>query len=98
MNVERTICNRVINALLDAGYTVGVNDGVETTVKEDTSIKGIMQAIQTTEEDYILAYKDGKQVGWVWFVWGNDEDVITDHTTNLTEILEPVFAWIETLT
>jgi hypothetical protein len=95
MNTERMICGKVIEALLKAGFAVGLNDGVDTTVKATTDGSEVLAAIQTTEEDYILAYKDGKQVGWAWFVWGNGEEALTDYTVNLEEVLKPVFDWIE---
>ncbi|MEF2146662.1 MAG: hypothetical protein V3573_14545 [Desulfovibrionaceae bacterium] len=87
--IETQIATRVVNSLLDAGYTVGVNDGEEITVRRSTDRTEIMAALETTDEDYILAYDatTGRNISWVWLVWGNDEDLITDYTVNLEPVV-----------
>lgn len=90
--LEMNIAGRVVDALMAAGYTIGVNDGEELAVRHSTDRAEIMGALGTTGEDYVIAYdaETGKKVGWVWLIWGNDEDLITDHTTNLTPIIDPL--------
>lgn len=92
--IEAQIAGRVVDGLLAAGYTVGVNDGEDTTVSRSTDRAEILGALETTGEDYILAYdaESGRRIGWVWLVWGNEEDLITDHTVNLTPIIDPIIA------
>lgn len=88
LEVERRIAQQAIADLLEAGYTLGVNDGEEITIKESTDAEAVLKAMATTDEDYLLAYRDGKRVGWVRFIYGNDGwDVINDYTTNLEEAL-----------
>ena len=94
-SIEQRIVRRLIDTLFEAGYTLGVNDGEDTTVKNSSSKKEIVQAMATTDHDYLLVYKDGRSIGWVMLVWGNDEDVISDHSAHLTEVIEPVMQWIE---
>jgi hypothetical protein len=90
--IEMTIAGRVVDALMAAGYTIGVNDGCDTTVRHSTDRAEIMGALASTGEDYVIAYDaaTGKQFGWVWLVWGNDEELITDHTVALTSIIDPL--------
>jgi hypothetical protein len=43
----------------------------------------------TTDEDRLLVYNQGEQrtFGWVLFIYGNGEDVLSDYTTNLEAAL-----------
>jgi hypothetical protein len=83
---ERKFARKLINAMLESGYTVSVNDGEEWTVKKSTSTTEIINALCTTGEDYVRArYKDGTVVGTFTLIWGNDEDgseLIADHSDN----------------
>lgn len=93
--IEELISKKVVDCLLKAGYAVGVNDGEDTTVKNSTNKHEIHKAMFSTDEDWILAYKDGKQVGWVRLVYGNNTDVICDYTVNLEDALKDANALAE---
>jgi hypothetical protein len=95
--LEKAICAKVVDCLLAAGYGVGVNDGEETTVVNSTDRAVIIEATFSTDEDYILAYTNGHKVGWVFLVWGNYTDLISDYTTNLEEALKPVNEFVRQL-
>lgn len=95
--IERKICKRLVDVLLDEGYGVGVNDGEDTTVKNSLDAREVMNAIQTTDEDYILVYRAGKRIGWVRMIWSNGTEVLTDYTTNLEDVLKPVNDYINLL-
>jgi hypothetical protein len=56
IEVEGKIARKTAQALLAAGYTVGVNDGEDTTVTQSSSITEIMAAMFSTDEDYMLVY------------------------------------------
>lgn len=90
IKIEIFIAMKVAIALIDAGYKLGVNDGEETTVKNSTNLKEIQNALFTTDEDYLLVYKDGKKIGWVFLIWGNVEHVVSDYTVNLEHVLDPM--------
>ena len=97
---EQQTAARVVDDLLAAGYSLGVFDGEEITVKRSTDRQAILEAMGTTEEDYIKVYpmepRRTAAIGWVRFVWGNEDWVaICDHTTNLEAVLAPTFAWME---
>jgi 3-mercaptopyruvate sulfurtransferase SseA len=98
---EQQTAERTISALLAAGYSLGVYDGEETTVEHSTNAAEVLAAMGTTDEDRLLVYANSgempyKRIGWVLFVWGNEDWVaIADNTTNLEDALKPVTDWVE---
>lgn len=95
--LEKRIAGKAASALIGAGYSVTINDGEEDVVTESTNVDDILERMFSTDEDIMIAVKDGKGVGWVRFIYGNDGwDVINDYTTNLNEILAPVNAYADT--
>lgn len=100
IETEGKVARKAVDALLAAGFTVGVNDGEETVLKHSTSVNDIMGALFSTDWDYLYAYdaETKKRVGWVHLVYGNDgTDLVSDHTTNLEQTLAPVSAYCEEL-
>jgi hypothetical protein len=95
--VEDQIVTRLIDTLLAAGFTLGVNDGEETVLTHSTDITAIQNALRSTDEDYILVYKGADQFSWVRLIWGNDTDVISDHGVNLTPWIDPIYDEINAL-
>ena len=91
-HVEKLIIRRALNELLAAGYTLGVYNGEETTLTHSASSDAIMRALGTTDEDHILVYRSGEKssFGWICLVYGNGWCVISDYTTNLEDVLDPV--------
>lgn len=87
IELELKIAHKAIEGLLAAGYGVGVYDGEEETVKDSKDAEAIKKALFTTDEDYLIAYKDGTKAGWVWLIYGNVQDVISDYTVNLEDAL-----------
>ena len=94
--IEQTIALVTAQALLDAGFLLGVNDGEETTLRYSRDLDKVQAALFTTDEDYLLVYEDADQDDplnvveddradyWVRFVYGNDGwDVISDYLTAL---------------
>lgn len=87
---EQCIVLTAAQALLDAGYSLGVYDGEEIVVHHSTDIHKIHEALFNTDEDYLFVYikgdneKDTRPQYWVKCVYGNDGwDVISDYTTKL---------------
>lgn len=95
--VEAQIARRVAEAFISRGFTVSVNDGEETTVKNSTDINVILDAMWTTDEDYLYINRDnGKRLGMVYFVYGNEgPDVIADYSMSLEFVMEEINAWVE---
>ena len=89
MNLERMIVQHVISDLLDAGFSLGVNDGEETTLTHCKDMVQIMQAMFSTDEDYLLVYRDFDQqhFSWVRLIHGNGIDIISDYGVSLESYL-----------
>lgn len=99
IEVERKIANKAAKALLDAGFKVSVDDGEEVVVTRSSSIDEILEAMFSTDEDYLYAIDaQGKRVGKVYFVYGNDgPDVINDYSTTLEIVMAPVHTYADGL-
>lgn len=99
IRTEGKIAGKIVDAILAAGFTVGVNDGEETVLRRSTDRNAAMQALFSTDEDYILAYNAaGKKIGSVFMVYGNDGyDVVNDYSTSMTDIMRPIEEYAERL-
>lgn len=99
IRTEGKIARKAAEALIAAGFTVGVNDGEETVLKRSTDMGAIVAALFSSDEDYLLAYDAaGKKVGWVYLVYGNSGyDLISDYSVNLTDALRPAENYAERL-
>ena len=82
-------------ALHDAGYDVGVQDGAGEEFA-GLSKKDAVAEVMSCDEGFFVAMPKGetdqsKRDGWVYFVFGNSpEEVINDYTTNLDHVIEPL--------
>lgn len=90
--IERKIFAATCDALLDAGYYLGLNDGEETVVTACASVPDLVAASMSSA--------DGKRqyIGWVRFIYGNGNggfDVISDYTINLESAIGPTMKWID---
>ena len=92
--VEQTIALTAARALLDAGYSLGVNDGEETTIHHSKNLEDIKDKLFTTDEDWLLVFvkgdnrKDPRPQYWVRLVYGNDGwDVISDYSNHLDSVI-----------
>lgn len=95
--IEKKIVQRLIADALEQGFTLSVNDGEETVLTRSADAAAIEAAMFSTGEDYLCFAKDGKYVGVVQLVYGNDGyDVIADNHTCLEKALEGVTQYAET--
>jgi len=81
--VERSICSKLVKKALAAGYAVSVYDGGAWPLKRSLSYRAIMAAMFSTDSD-VLRFRagDGQSLGTVLLIYGNGEDVISDHSDN----------------
>lgn len=88
--VEQTIALTAAQVLLDAGFSLGVDDGEEVTLQFSRDIEAVKKALFTTDEDYLYVYRadrnpralEKRPDGWVRLVYGNDGwDVISDYSS-----------------
>ena len=95
---EREIISRVITSALKAGYMVSVHDGEEYGVQRTTDRAKIeAECFATDATTFILRRPNGDRIGFVWFIHGNEWDVISDYSDNeeTETVLAPAFAYIE---
>ena len=88
--VEKEIYTQVIDSLLEAGFAIEVHNGEEDPqLPACTNREVILQNMYLTDEDYLYAVtREGKNFGWVRFIYGNDGwDVINDYTVNLESVI-----------
>lgn len=83
---ERTVARKLVRAILAAGYSISVNDGMEWTVKNATRCYPVLDALCTTGEDTLrLGDHNDDPVASFYLVWGNEESgecLISDFTAN----------------
>lgn len=100
--IERNIATKLIGALLEAGYRLGVSDGEEIVLRYSNDPEAILSAMASTSEDYLLVYAVTKQGdglsyaynGWIKLIWGNGIDLISDHNMHLSEYIDPILDWL----
>ena len=80
---------QTFRALIAAGWTEpSVWDGEESTAV--TTEGQAVEIVMSVDQAHLHVKKDG-ETGWVFFVLGNDPDeVINDHTINLSDVLDPL--------
>lgn len=89
IEVERQIVTRAIKDALKAGYALNIDYGDGDVLSEASADREvILSKIMQGDDDRVYYYKDGKCIGWAWFVYGNDGwDALSDYTTNLESVL-----------
>ncbi len=102
ISIEDQLIKATISILLRDGFTLGVFDGEEMTVRQSTNPDLIFTSMKTTDEDYIYTFKPGDMnprsvgFGWVRFVYGNDGiEVINDYTTTLDAQMAVIYKMID---
>lgn len=86
--LEWDITLALVRAALKTGYLVGLNNGEEVHGPFSSALD-VMSEVNEVDEERLTFWKDGKQIGWVFLVYGNDGyDVISDYTTNMEELME----------
>jgi hypothetical protein len=94
--IEFKIVRETAKQLLEAGYNISVNDGEETTLERSTSLKDIMAAVMTSDEDYFITRKPDCSRSFVRFIYGNEgDDVINDYGVSLEPVMKLVEEYIE---
>jgi hypothetical protein len=81
--IETRIISKLIRRALAKDWVISVNDGEEWALSRSKDFNAITAEVHATEQTY-LHFRDaeGKKLGWVWLVHGNDEDVVTDAVDN----------------
>jgi hypothetical protein len=78
---ERRIARQLVKDILTAGHTISVHDGEDFAIKRSADAAAILKELaQTGADNLIIRRTDGERVGFVSLVWGNDCDLISDHS------------------
>lgn len=103
-NIEDKIARKLIETILADGLTISVNDGEETTLHKSTNIDQIVDAIGTTDLDWLYVYDNvPHRIGSIMLVWGNGTDLISDYVAPVTNtdrmdaLCQPAQDFAETL-
>ena len=88
--LELKICEKTVECLLAAGFKITVNDGEEEVVKKSDDKSRIMEAVRSTDEDFLITHKKGHTDHFVRFIWGEGATVINDFSCALEDTLQPV--------
>lgn len=78
--VEAKICDLILAYAQVKEWKISVHDGEEIAIKGSYDHDAIKAEIAATDETYLIFF-DGQtaaQVGMVWLVHGNEEDLIAD--------------------
>jgi hypothetical protein len=100
---ERKVVRRTVRTLLAAGYAITVDNGEDTPIRRSTSVNAIMAEVQACDEEllHVLRQDDAgvwKRFGTICLVYGNSgPEVISDYSTSLEAVLEPVMTYCEKL-
>jgi len=91
---DKSAISQTIHALTKAGWTLDRTDNGEDVRDLDLTDKAAwlvaLDEITATDAAHLFV-KKGSERGYVWFVLGNDpEEVIADHTLNLTDVIDPL--------
>lgn len=78
IKAEQAIVRKHLKRVIAAGYSVKVFDGEEMSPKFTTA-KDAWAFLGETDEDRLYVYTQGGQrIGSILFIWGNDEDILSD--------------------
>lgn len=98
--VEKQVIVKLLDEALGRGYRVSVWDGEEWVLEGSTDRGDILQNLGATDEEILRFSEDGKRIGNVFLVYGNEPYyVISDHTSSsaMDELLAPVNQLIDEL-
>jgi hypothetical protein len=83
-NIEKQICERIVDKALAAGYTISVYDGEAWPLQRTSNRPDILAAMYSTDSD-VLRFQwpeSGELIGSVLLIYGNGDDVVSDYTDN----------------
>lgn len=93
VEMEKQIALLTVILMLNAGYTVLVDNGGEDNEHERiVRAEGASEMLCASDHDHLIAVNPvGHRVGWALLVYGNNgHDTLSDYTTNLEPLLTVV--------
>lgn len=95
--VERAIVRKLIRVALADGLSVTVNDGGSVVLRNSVSLRAIEDALGSTGEDVVWFSRGQRSYGYVFLVWGNGVDVISDNSNRAEPYVLQAFELAEHL-
>lgn len=88
---ERFVVKQIVGRALDKGYLLSVIDDEGAPIENSDDAEAVMANLGHCEEEWlIVANADGKRIGAIFLVYGNDPDEVVADCTDKPEILEIV--------
>jgi hypothetical protein len=87
---------RVYDALVKAGYRIGVQDGAREEFPPPMSKDDAVSEVMSCDDGFFIVFDDDSteqqdRFGYIYFVYGNEPgEVVCDYTTNLEHVIEPL--------
>lgn len=83
-----------------SGYTLGLHNGEEMVVRKSQSVKNLLAAMFSVDEERLYLYVAGKAAaeGCIFLVYGNSGwDVVNDYSGKLEPLLARAGRWSDRL-
>jgi hypothetical protein len=86
---ERFVVKQIVGRALDKGYLLSVDDGEDFPIQNSDDLEAVMAGLGHCDDEWlIVSNADGKRIGAIYFVYGNDADEVVADCTDKPEILE----------
>jgi hypothetical protein len=104
--MEYAIAKKLCEDLIAAGYGLIVDDYQQECDEENVApshdINLVMEHVDAlADESHVFCYKPGSEAvypqcdSWIYLVYGNRVDILSDYTTDLEQVLYSAMKWIE---
>lgn len=88
---ERFVVKQIVGRALDKGYLLSVIDDEDAPIENSDDAEAVMANLGHCEEEWLIVNNaDGKRIGAIFLVYGNDPDEVVADCTDKPEILEIV--------
>lgn len=88
---ERFVVKQIVGRALDKGYLLSVLDGEDFPIRHSDDAEAVMAELGHCDDEWLYVENaDGKQIGVIYLVYGNDPDEVVADCTDKPEILEIV--------
>ena len=81
--IEERIIKEIAERALASSYSISVGDGEDFSLEQSTDAVAIMEEVGATDETVFVIYAGSLRLGFIHFVHGNGEDVLSDCTANM---------------
>lgn len=89
IKIEKKIVNDLLKKIVEAGFYVNIDNGGDELYlpKATNNLSTIRKEMNATGIDHLILYTDEKYYGFVTLIYENGEDVISDCSVNLENLV-----------